>query len=471
MKWRIVLTTLFVLTLFTGFAYLYVNAFVRHRQHAIILFVVNGLDLNTLNVVRQQVGPRPARSGESDDPLIGNARREATYRNQMLNLDAFWNVALLNIQQPGQPVPDEGANATALACGRRVQNGYVAVDDSNASIPSLIYLAEKAQRATGLVTTSSLVDPTPVAFYSSTKGTPDPYANASDLILYSGIDVVLGGGEQYFTPASATNELGRRDGRNLMDEAKQYNYTTVRTSEELNKVSTWQLTNVSTWQTQRIFGVFAPNDFYFSSLRPPDQRQPSLAEMTRVAISNLNNNQDYFLVVEHGLVARAAEQNFGKVVVSEVAEVDEAIQTAVDYAGPDALIIVTNSYSLGAVGPMAMPSSGDLAAATPTVDATGKPIKPLVGPVGPPPAAAWLTGPGGPVITQAQAAWTQQAYLNGKFDANTPGLLQPQPAFRFQTRAQPIAEPAWLASRGEGSNQLRGFLNNTDLFGIISEQF
>ena len=43
MKWRIVLTVLFVLTLFGGFAYLYVNTFVRKHQPAVILFVVNGL--------------------------------------------------------------------------------------------------------------------------------------------------------------------------------------------------------------------------------------------------------------------------------------------------------------------------------------------------------------------------------------------------------------------------------------------
>ena len=70
--------------------------------------------------------------------------------------------------------------------------------------------------------------------------------------------------------------------------------------------------------------------------------------MTRVAISRLNYNIDgYFLVVEHDLVARAAERNFSRLAVNEVAEVDEAIESAVEYAGPDALVIVTNNYSLG----------------------------------------------------------------------------------------------------------------------------
>lgn len=461
MKWRIVLAVLFVLTLFAGFAYLYVNTFVRKHQYAIILFVVPGLDLNTLNQARQQLG-RNSLQGDPDDPAIGDARRRAAYRSEMLNLDSLWNIALLSIQEPGKPVPDEGADATALACGVRVDNGYVAINNSNKSLTSIIYAAKQSQRATGLVTTSSLVEPTPVAFYSTINGTPDPYRNASELV-YDGIDVVLGGGEQYFTPATATNEWGRRDGHNLLDEAKSRGYTLVRSRDDLN--------NVSSWHTQ-LFGLFAPDQFYFSSLQPEKSRQPSLAEMTRAAISRLNYNIDgYFLVVEHSLVARAGQHNFGKLSVSEVAQVDEALESAVQYAGPNALVIVTNSYSLGAVGPLPDPTSSDMVASPPAVDATGKSIKPPPIPMAPPPQPAWLAGPGGPTITRAQAAWLQQNYDNSSFSTNAPGLLQPQPALRFQTQAQPLAEPAWLASRGEGSTQFRGFLNNTDVFDIICEQF
>lgn len=458
MKWRIVLTVLFVLTLFAGFSYLYVNKFVREHQHAVILFVVNGLDLNTLNMARQQLGRSPLRS-DPDDPAINDARRRAAYRSETLNLDSFWNIALLSLQEPGQPVPDEGADATALACGQRVENGFI----GGGALPSLIYAAEKAQRATGLVTTSSLVQPTPVAFYTPIKGAPDAYRNALELV-YSRIDIVLGGGEQYFTPTNATNEWGRRDGRDLVEEARGDGYTIVRTRDELN--------NVSTWPTRKLFGLFAPDQFYFSSLQPVNRRQPSLAEMTRVAISSLNHNIDgYFLVVEHDLVARAAERNFGRLAVNEVAEVDEAIESAVEYAGPDALVIVTNNYSLGAVGPLPTPSAGDLVAAPPTVDADGGAVKPPAIPMAPPPQPAWLGGPGGPTVTRAQAAWVQRHGEIGWFSANAPGLLQPDPALRFQTQALPISEPAWLASRGEGSAQLRGFLNNTDVFDIVNENF
>jgi alkaline phosphatase len=460
MKWRVILTVCFVLTLFGGFAYLYVNTFVRKHQHAVILFVVNGLDLNTLNMARQQAA-HPPLQGEVDDPLIGDARRRVAYRTGILNLDLFWDIALLGIQQPGQPVPDEGANATALACGQRIENGFVAMNNRNEALKSLIYVAEQAGRATGLVTTSSLVQPTPVAFYSTIKGKPEPYRNAGDL-LYSGINIVLGGGEQYFIPVNSTNEMGRRDGRNLLDEAKGRGYALVHTREELN--------NLSTWRTRQLFGIFAPDQFYFSALQPEHSRQPSLAEMTRVAISSLNYNiGGYFLVVEHGMVARAAGQNLSNLAMNEVAEVDEAIQSAVEYAGPDALVIVTNSYSLGGVGPLPTPTATDLVASPETFDAIPKAAKPAS--ALPSSQPVWLAGPGGPAITRQQAIWLRQHYDNGSFSAKASSLLQPQAAFRFQTQAPLTAEPAWLASRGEGSNQLRGFFNNTDVFEIVSEQF
>jgi alkaline phosphatase len=458
MKWRAILAMVFVLLVFAGFAYLYVNTFVRKHQHAVILFVVDGMDLNTLNRARQQLGRGPS-SIDPDDPQISDARRRVAYRSDVLSLDSFWNIALLNLQDAGHPHPDEGADATAIACGVRVDNGYVAMNARNEALPSLIYAAEQAQRATGLVTTSSLVRPTPVAFYSTCNGTPQPYRNAQDLV-YSDINIVLGGGAQYFTPATASNELGRRDGRNLLDEAVTRGYDVVRTREELNKLSTWR--------TRQIFGVFAPDSFYFSDLQPENSPQPSLTEMTRLAISTLNHNLNgYFLVIAPGMVARASEQNLGKLAVSEIGAVDEAIDSAVEYAGPDALVLVTNSYNLGSVDASA-PSPG-VAPLPPLLAAAGARNDPAsaANAISP----SWLVGPGGLPNAGPDQDWLSRRYAEGSFTTNAPGLLQPEPAFRFQVKALPLEGPAWVASRGEGAAQFGGFFNNTDLFDIIAEQF
>jgi alkaline phosphatase len=461
MKWRAILAMVFVLLLFGAFAYLYVNTFVRKHQHAVILFVVDGMDLNTLNLARQQLGRGPS-SSEPDDPQIGDARRRVAYRSDILSLDSFWNIALLNLQDAAHPHPDEGADATAIACGVRVDNGYVAMNARNEPLPSLIYAAEQAQRATGLITTSSLVRATPVAFYSTSNGSLQPYRNAQDLV-YSDINVVLGGGAQYFTPATPGNELGRPDGRNLLDEAVNRGYELVRTRDELNRLSTWR--------THQILGVFAPDNFYFSALQPENSSQPSLAEMTRLAISTLNHNLNgYFLVVAPGLVARASEQNLGKLAVNEIGAVDEAIDSAIEYAGSDALVLVTNSYNLGAIDapatPPALPAPPLLAAAA-SPDKSSDPSPSAAQK----PSPTWIDGPGGPPQSASDQDWLRQRFAEGSFSTNAPGLLQPEVAYSFQVRALPLDGPAWLASRGEGASQLSGFFNNTDLFDIIAEQF
>jgi hypothetical protein len=170
-------------------------------------------------------------------------------------------------------------------------------------------------------------------------------------------------------------------------------------------------------------------------------------------------------------VARAAERNLGSLAVNEVAEVDEAIAAAVQYAGPDALVMVTNNYSLGEIGPMSPLPAAQLVSLPPTMNADGTAAKPAAIPMAPPPQPAWLAGPGGPPVTRAQAQWLAHRTESGWFGSPGATLLQPQPALRFQTQAVPLAEPAWLASRGEGSAQLRGFLSNTDIFDIVSEQF
>jgi alkaline phosphatase len=186
--------------------------------------------------------------------------------------------------------------------------------------------------------------------------------------------------------------------------------------------------------------------------------------MTQTAISILNYGLNgYFLVVEHSLVARASERNLGRLAVNEVAEVDEAIATAVAYAGPDALVVVTNSYNLGALSPP--PAAGPGETLAPDPDSTR--AKAMTNA----PAAAWLAGPGGPATTRAEQEWLRQQYAQGWFNAGSPGLLAPQSALKFQTRALPLADPAWVLSRGDGSLQLRGVFNNTDLYNLLNEQF
>lgn len=462
MNWRVRFLALVVLFFFGAFAFFYYKAFVKKRSHGVILFVANGLDLTTLNRARQQ--SEAARSQAKNDIWMQPAGHQPPTQNHILNLEGLPKIAILNVQGLGQPVADEAAASTALACGKRVKNGLVGCNSLDQMLPSIIYAAQGAKRATGLISTSSLVDQTPVAFYTYMRDPREKYRAAAALVDSAHIDVVMGGGSDYFTPVSVVNELGRFDGRDLAQDAERKGYTMVRTNDDLRKIPLWR--------TRQIFGLFAPQSFYFSGASRRDPQQPSLSDMTRTAIQCLQYNiNGYFLVVEHGLIGAAARQNMTDLAVNETVALDQAIETAIHYAGPDALIIVTNNYSLGAIAdPTALPEVPALPGATPNLRKSWTKVAAAKAPVVES-TPMWFNGPGGPRTTAAQNAWYKQRVAVGAFSTNSASIFAPDEAVQFATEAVPTAAPAWMASRGFGSNQLTGFLSNTDLYYILQELF
>ncbi|PAW75983.1 MAG: hypothetical protein B9S32_16865 [Verrucomicrobia bacterium Tous-C9LFEB] len=462
MNWRVRFLALMVLFFFGALSFVYYKSFVKKRAHGVILFVANGLDLTTLNLARQQ--SEAARNQSKIDIWMQPARHQAPTQNQILNLEGLPRIAILNVQGLGQPVADEAAASTALACGQRVKNGLVGCNSLDQQLPSLIYAAQSAKRATGLVSTSSLTDPTPVAFYTYMRDPREKYRAAAALVDSARIDIVLGGGCDYFTPANVTNEAGRTDGRDLLRDAERQGYTIARSIDDLRKVPVWR--------TRQLFGLFAPQSFYFSGSTRRDPQQPSLSDMTRTAIQCLQYNiNGYFLVVEHGLIASAAKQNMTDLAVNETVALDQAIETAIHYAGPDALIIVTNNYSLGALANTTpLPEVPALAGANASLRKSWTKAAVAKAPAADS-APMWLNGPGGPRVTAAQQAWYKERIASGAFSTNSASIFAPDEAANFAIEAVPTAAPAWMASRGFGSTRLTGFLSNVDLYYILQELF
>lgn len=465
MNWRVRFLALVVLFLFGSFGILYYKTYVKKRAHGIILFVADGLDLATLNRVRQQ--SEAARSEAKVDIWMKPARNEPPMHHHILNLEGLPKIAILNVQGLGQPVADEAAVSTALASGQRVKNGLVGCNSLDQQLPSLIYAAQSARRSTGLITTGSLIDITPVAFYTYMRDPREKYRAAAALVDSAHIDVVMGGGADYFTAANVGNEYGRTDGRDLIHEAEKDGYKIVRTNDELSK------TQKQLWRTPQIFGLFAPEAFYFTGSSRRDVQQPTLSDMVKVAIQRLQYNiNGYFLVVHHGLIADAAKRNMTDLAANETVALDQAIETAIRYAGEDALIIVTNNYSLGAIdesvplleppAPTVLPPN--LRRSLTRRAATVKPVEEEL-PV------LWMNGPGGPQTTTAREQWYKQRVASGTFSTNSASIFAPDQAIRFSTEAVPTSAPAWLASRGYGSDRLTGFFSNTDLYYILQELF
>lgn len=477
-----------VLAAFGAVAFFYYKSYVKKRNYGIILFVVNGLDSNLLHHARlqtQQARSRQTLTQAKPGVLQTSAADRALLEQPIFHLESYPHLGMLTVQGPGDPVADEGALATALATGRRVPNGHISSNAMGKPLQTLLQAAQESGRATGLITTGSLTAPTPMAFYTGQKGKPDPHA-AAQALSKSGINIIMGGGTNAFEPLSVTNEIGRTDRRNLVDEMARNGYTLVQNTDELNKVQAWR--------TGQLLGLFAPGQFQFTAAGRNDE-QPTLADMTRRAIECFNFTlSGYFLVIEHSLVQRAAENNFTEVAIAEAKAFDEALLVAQQYAGKDALIVVTNNFSLGtqaeSLAPILPPSllGRQLAQAPSQSEAKPKPKsrwskkktapKPKPAPVEealPDPklltVPVWLTGPGAVPVTGAQKLWQQDRVTAGIFSAIMGEPRFPGLAARFSQRAMPTAEPAWLAARGLFSERFSGFRPNTDVYRLLLECF
>ncbi len=431
MKWRSFVPMVFVVLLFVVAAHYYLRGFVHQRSHGVILMIANGLDQEILNRARIKVSSRGQKLFLDRMPIMGGS---------------YPQNAFLTVQGFESPAPDEAAAATMLASGVKVRNGFTASTTQGQRLDSLMYRAQVYGRGTGLVTNGELTMPTPVSFYGYIQGNESAeFRNAAELIDSSKIDVILGGGSRFFRPISVFNEKGRTDGRSLEKEALIKGYTVVESSQELEKLLSWR--------TNQCLGLFHLGSFYYSSLREGVGTTPNLSDMTRRSIELLQNNlSGYFLVVEGALIAQACRSNLTDLAVEEAIAFDEAVKTAVTYAGKESTIIVVCGYSYGA-----LPISSELSPAFNKKKKTESP--------------EWLSGPGGRAIKLTDKQWQLQKEKENFFSKSSDSPLNPGEAIEFYRQARPTTSSGWLISNGFGVEKLGGVYSAADLSSKIENLF
>lgn len=273
-------------------------------------------------------------------------------------------------------VTDSAASATGWTTGTKTYNKAIGVDVNGRPMPTLLELAKASGKATGNVTTAEVQDATPAALMAhvslrSCKGPDEAAAKCSTDALENGgagsiaeqslnvrPDLILGGGRAYFEQQA---HAGQWKGKSLLDQAKTRGYQLVDDRTQLNALKTAD-------QQHPVLGLFAANDMPVNWDGPkashnghidtppvvckpnsnrPDS-QPSLKEMTRKAISLLDQNQNgFFLQVEGASIDKQdhAANPCGQ--IGEVVDLDQAIQEALAYAKthPDTLVMVTADHA------------------------------------------------------------------------------------------------------------------------------
>ena len=288
-------------------------------------------------------------------------RWAAVGQSGQLAMDTLSVSGWLQTASANNPITDSAAGATAMATGVKTDNGHIGVDPDEGVLETILEIAEERGMVTGLVTTVEVSHATPAAFAAHVPDRNMMLEIALQMIG-SGVDVLLGGGEdEFLPPAEAGCYAGvgeRTDGRNLIAEAQASGFTYV--------CDAAGLATVNTLTTDQLLGHFAGAEMQ----RP---YSPTLAEMTEASIEILSGDpQGFFLMVEGGRIDKAGHANDGANVILDVIGFDEAVQVGLDYAAlhPDTLVIVAADHETGGMsvslsstsapdedGPFTMPDS------------------------------------------------------------------------------------------------------------------
>ncbi|MCU0256743.1 MAG: alkaline phosphatase [Vicinamibacterales bacterium] len=257
--------------------------------------------------------------------------------------------SLAGTSNGGGTVHAYGVKARASAVGG--DEGAPLTSASGARV-SVLREALDAGLAGGVVNTASVTD-AGTAVFLATVARRDQHEDIAAQMLAARPHVLLGGGERWFVPAEVMGRHGpgaRKDGRDLVAEARQAGYTVVFTRDELLALPA---------DTRSVLGLFASADTFNgedeATLRAAGQPTylpgvPSYAEMIRAALDVLARAGTRFLLVaEEEGTDNYANVNHAAATLEALARADEGIGVALEFLkrAPDTLVLTAADSNAG----------------------------------------------------------------------------------------------------------------------------
>ena len=434
------------------------------KPRNVILFLGDGMGVSTVTAARIYAGQQQGGTGEEF----------------VLPFETFPNVALVKTYNTDSQVSDSAGTMSAIMTGEKTRIGVLSVAASvpqsdcpqslAAALPTLLEDAEDAGLATGIISTARITHATPAATYAHTPNrnweadVALPAAArqagcrdiAEQMVHFNhgdGIDVILGGGRAVFYPSTEQDPEYpeshgvRGDATNLID---------VWLGGAADRHFVWnrqQLDEVAT-RSGQILGVFEPSHMRYEADRANDSGgEPSLAEMTRLAIERLRQKDSgYFLMVEGGRIDHAHHDGNAFLALKDTVAFADAVQTAMDLTDEaDTLILVTADHSH-----------------TLTIGGYPKRGNPILGKVDPAIGADAVDSEGRP--------YTTLSYANGLGHVSPPTDLTSvdtqDPEYR-QIAAVPLdlethgGEDVAAYARGPNADTLRGVIEQQKLYAVM----
>ncbi len=380
--------------------------------------------------------------------------------NKALHLDAMPYTAIVKTGAADSPVTDSAAAATAMACGRKTDNGVLGQDatavygkSAGRTLESIATRAGRRGLGVGIVTTTRVTHATPAAFYASHHDR-DREEEIARQALAADLDLLLGGGRATFRKALSVGESDL--GKAVLDRG-------------------WRLATgfdglqVAAGTEDRVLGLFSESHLPYEPERrkmaveaagpagargsaagaPGSSAVPSLAEMTVWAIDRLKQGgRPFLLVVEGGRPDHAGHENWALTLLDEVAAFDDAVGAALARLDPaTTMVLATGDHETGGLAISSDPGggSGPRSADIPAGHVRAAPDAILT----------FATGPG----TRQRAGRAPH------------GAGDLAPSTIHEDHASHTAVDVPLYAWGAGAEQVHGTLENTAIYFLLRGHF
>lgn len=346
-------------------------------------------------------------------------------------------------------ITDSAAGISALMTGQKANRGTICQDKTavhkksdGKNLQSLMEYAASKGYATGLVTTTDIYDASPAGCYAHANDRTDYEAIAAQLIGGKFTpDIIIGGGRKWMRPKSVQDiesgeNCSREDGRDLTMELKKKGYLYV---ESLAEFNAWNID-----KQKKLLALFGYEDMEMELKRSRDiLGEPGLWEITAKSIEALDSSgEPFFLFIEAARIDHFAHYNDPTPLIYECIAYDKALGAALDYlkTHPNTLVITAADHACGtpaAIGLNMEDGNVSEKGNFSVVDSDGDRF------------------PDDPKMVEKIAfGWASSPFFY-------------KTTSQYTSKGHHTADDCIMRASGKGAEQVRGYLDNTDVYRII----
>lgn len=279
-------------------------------------------------------------------------------KDGMLHIQTMPVTGLVKTHSADKLITDSASGATAFSCGLKTNNGMIGQLPDGRACKTLLELAQEQGKSTGLIATSTITHATPASFAAHIESR-QMQAEIAEQFVDAGVDILLGGGLEYFIPESEEGS-SRKDDKNLITEFENKGYEFVSTASELLNAESGQ-----------VLGLFSESGM------PSENRTPTLSEMSATAIEKLSmNDEGFFLMIEGSQIDWAGHGNNVEYALRELQDFDAAVKTVLDFAVEhgETLVVLTADHETGGLTMQSSANDNEMQIAWTTDYHTGIPV-------------------------------------------------------------------------------------------------